>query len=144
MASPLDDVITTIVADVEALVPETRATIRYFYLDGSMTPRVGATSDRGFGFSIPSAEVLSLRGSVAETRYTFDLILLLTEQSMSPHAFRQAVYSEANAVRAAIDARSVWPAGVISVVTRGYDVATDSETRDVEVSITLSVVTEDN
>lgn len=140
----LDAVISQIVADIEALVPATRPTLRYYCLDTSLTTREGPTSDRGFSFTLPSAEVVSLRGAVSETKWDFSLVVMLSESSASPHAFRSTVVNEATAIRSAIDARSSWPAGTIQVVTRGFDITVDDETRDVQVAIALTVLTEES
>lgn len=143
MASALPDVIEQIAQDVAALTPPTRPTVTYFSLESGKLPHAGASSDRGFYFDFASSETVSLRGDVSEVRYQWALMLKLSGAGHTPASLREAARSEARAIIDVVNARSVWPAGTISVFASSHTVELDQESDEVELRIELSALVEE-
>lgn len=126
MTSPVGAVLAQIATDWAALTPTDRAEVTYRELS-SGDLRSSAARDRSFTFSAPEQlEIVGLTadGQRAQVRWDLPAVLYLRGERYTPTTLAAAVADDTSQLRAAVDARTSWPSGVVYVGVR--EVRTDA------------------
>jgi len=136
MASKLKSARDQCVTIWEALTPPTNPARTYAKLTGKEILD-GASGNRTFYFVPPSSSVMTeFSSDLTVWRYTFDARLRLSTVGATIDGTFDDVVDEAILFCNALNNSAIWPAGVRSCITDGYEVD-DIDSDDLEIVITI-------
>lgn len=132
MASRLKTARDQIATDWQALVPPTIPRRVYKLLTGRDILD-GASGHRTFYFVAPTVAVISeFSTDFSVYRYEFDARMRMSTAGTGLEATFDSIVDESIQLIDAVNNRPIWPAGVVSVSSEGYEVQeTDSEDFDI-------------
>lgn len=129
MTSPLGALLAQVAADWVTLTPTTRTSVPYRELSADDLRR-SATRDRQFAWAPPEQlEILGLTadGLRAQVRWDVLVTLFLSPARYTPAELAAAAADDTSQLRAAVDARTAWPSGVLYVGVRDVRPGEDEE-----------------
>lgn len=145
MTTPIVALMTQIADDWEAVTPPDRTTITYHECDGNSL-LAGNAGDRAFAFGLPErGDPVGERGpDMTQVRWQIPITVRFGGSGRSLAARADAVANEINLLMRAIELRSVWPSGVLEVITgAAVPREIDIDTGDVAYETTVTALVEE-
>lgn len=100
------------------------------------------TSDRQFQFTLPQRDAVVGQSSTSSTvQWTLGAVLYLGQAGRSQDELWAASADESNLLASVVERNSVWPTGVIEVVTEEVQPAQANNKGDLEITFRFTVTT---